>query len=198
MVFAYFFDKWLTCKVFWLLRTLDQYIKMWHVKHIFLVLIRAFYLEFIIFLAFLYHRRSILFFMKLKNKNSNQKVSTGKKGELVAERYLIKKGYEVLDKNYRKKVGEIDIICKKDDILHFVEVKTVKVPYPVELNLGIRPEDKLTKLKVGKIRTVGGMYIKERGLVGLEYKIDAIAVYLGYTNKILQRVQVKYIPAINV
>jgi putative endonuclease len=136
--------------------------------------------------------------MKLKNKNSNQKVSTGKKGELVAERYLIKKGYEVLDKNYRKKVGEIDIICKKDDILHFVEVKTVKVPYPVELNLGIRPEDKLTKLKVGKIRTVGGMYIKERGLVGLEYKIDAIAVYLGYTNKILQRVQVKYIPAINV
>ncbi|MDO8664900.1 MAG: YraN family protein, partial [Candidatus Liptonbacteria bacterium] len=48
----------------------------------------------------------------------------GNVGEEVAEQYLIRGGYAILDRNYRTKIGEIDIIVKKDEIIAFVEVKT--------------------------------------------------------------------------
>ena len=49
----------------------------------------------------------------------------GKVGEDIAKNFLIKKGYKILEMNYRfSRVAEIDIIATKKDILHFVEVKT--------------------------------------------------------------------------
>lgn len=48
----------------------------------------------------------------------------GTKGENIAQNYLIKQNYEILDTNWRYRKAEIDIICKKEDILVFVEVKT--------------------------------------------------------------------------
>ena len=54
--------------------------------------------------------------------NSKQ---TGAAGEERASKYLIEKGYEILERNYRTKTGEIDIIAEKADTLVFVEVKTL-------------------------------------------------------------------------
>ena len=48
----------------------------------------------------------------------------GRKGELTAEGFLVKNGYKILQKNYRTKFGEVDIIASKNDIINFVEVKT--------------------------------------------------------------------------
>lgn len=45
-------------------------------------------------------------------------------GEELAAKYLQGKGYEILQRNYRAKTGEIDIIAQKDDQLVFIEVKT--------------------------------------------------------------------------
>ena len=53
--------------------------------------------------------------------NSKQ---TGAAGEERASKYLIEKGYEILERNYRTKTGEIDIIAEKAETLVFVEVKT--------------------------------------------------------------------------
>ncbi|MES2059485.1 MAG: YraN family protein [Patescibacteria group bacterium] len=50
---------------------------------------------------------------------------TGKLGEDIAEMYLKGKGFEILHKNYWKPYGEIDIVAKKANRLHFVEVKAV-------------------------------------------------------------------------
>lgn len=50
--------------------------------------------------------------------------SIGKKGEELAASYLREKGYEILSRNYRFKKSEVDIICSKNDLLIFVEVKT--------------------------------------------------------------------------
>ncbi|MCR5435945.1 MAG: YraN family protein [Treponema sp.] len=49
----------------------------------------------------------------------------GNNGEDRASEYLINKGYEILERNWRTKDGEVDIIVKKDDYLVFVEVKTL-------------------------------------------------------------------------
>lgn len=48
----------------------------------------------------------------------------GQKGEDIAAKYLTKKGYTIIRRNFRTKTSEIDIIAKKDDTLCFVEVKT--------------------------------------------------------------------------
>ncbi len=49
---------------------------------------------------------------------------TGKKGEKIAERYLVRRGYKILERNYIVKGSEIDIIAEKDGEIHFIEVKT--------------------------------------------------------------------------
>ena len=46
----------------------------------------------------------------------------GKKYELIATNYLKQKGYKILENNYKNIIGEIDIICKDNDIIVFVEV----------------------------------------------------------------------------
>jgi putative endonuclease len=47
----------------------------------------------------------------------------GKQGEELAEKYLLQHGYEILHRNWRYSHYEIDIIAKKQDTIHFVEVK---------------------------------------------------------------------------
>ena len=69
----------------------------------------------------------------------NTKV-TGNNGEDKAAEYLIQKGYAVLDRNWRTKTGEIDIIALKDEYIVFVEVKSLPNGTPdllqTELNRG--------------------------------------------------------------
>lgn len=48
----------------------------------------------------------------------------GSFGETLARDYLISKGYKILNMNFRNKFGEIDIICKKNDLLIFCEIKS--------------------------------------------------------------------------
>ena len=49
----------------------------------------------------------------------------GKEGEDRAAAFLVEKGYGIIDRNWRTKSGEIDIICYKDQTIVFVEVKTL-------------------------------------------------------------------------
>ncbi len=57
-------------------------------------------------------------------KNSSQ--TTGVNGELIAKSYLEKNGYLILERNWRYKKYEIDIIAQKPNLIVFVEVKTRK------------------------------------------------------------------------
>ena len=53
-----------------------------------------------------------------------EKKDLGKKGEEAALRFLKRKGYRIIERNYVCKMGEMDIIAKEKDALVFVEVKT--------------------------------------------------------------------------
>ena len=50
---------------------------------------------------------------------------TGNAGEIKAAEYLLKQGYSIIERNYRTKGGEVDIIAGKDDVVVFVEVKSL-------------------------------------------------------------------------
>ncbi len=70
---------------------------------------------------------------KTKTQKPTQKQTIGKKGEELALQFLIEKGFSTLATNYRAgkgngigSNGEIDIIVKKENVIHFIEVKTRK------------------------------------------------------------------------
>ena len=104
----------------------------------------------------------------------------GKIGEQITKTFLMKHGFSILDTNYRTKLGEIDIIAKKDNVLRFVEVKSVKVRDLSQLdNLSVRPEDNLTKDKWLKIVVSVEIYLQHKNIDSeAKYQVDLACVYV--------------------
>ncbi len=106
------------------------------------------------------------------------KSETGKLGEYLATQYLKGKGYRVVERNYRKPWGELDIIAyAKDGTLVFVEVKTV-TSHNVDKML-ITAEDQMTPQKIEKLKRVSVMYAQsfpEKIDENLGWRIDVLAL----------------------
>lgn len=112
----------------------------------------------------------------------------GQLGEEIAKDYLQKKGFEILEHNYKNKYGEIDLVCKDRNSIVFVEVKT-RIG---ELFGG--PEGSLNKKKVRRlirnaqaymIRCVGaGLSRPQRAREPRPSRIDAVCVVLDQDKKI--------------
>ena len=80
----------------------------------------------------------------------------GARGEEVARKMLEGKGFRVVEQNYRCKVGEIDLICVKDKLLVFCEVKS-----RVSLLFGM-PAEAVTEKKIRHIRRVATWYLTQK------------------------------------
>lgn len=99
-----------------------------------------------------------------------QKNIFGKKGEIIAANYLKKRGYKILENNYKNKIGEIDIIAKDKNYLVFVEVKT-----RTSRMLG-DPLEAIDEQKQFKIRQVATMYLMKTNQLETSIRFDAIAI----------------------
>jgi len=93
------------------------------------------------------------------NNQLNKKelaLSLGKFGEDLACEYLVKKGYKIIERNFRRPWGELDIVAKTPDkTLIFVEVKTVSS----RGYNSIQPEEQLTKFKLQKLKKTACLYV---------------------------------------
>ncbi|ROT47049.1 YraN family protein [Candidatus Cardinium hertigii] len=78
----------------------------------------------------------------------------GQYAEAVAADYLVKKGFSILDQNFRYKRFEIDLIVKKDQLIVFVEVKARKN------NLFGHPENFVNQKKMRFIRLAAAHYLR--------------------------------------
>ena len=108
---------------------------------------------------------------------------TGDLGEELAVRFLVKHGYLVVSRNYRKTVGEIDIICRKRNSLYFVEVKTVSRVTGAENMFDLhRPEDNIHELKLKRMGKAIEIYLEETGCE-LDWEIMGILVILDKSRK---------------
>jgi putative endonuclease len=98
----------------------------------------------------------------------------GNLGEDIAEKYLKKQGYKIIERNFRYKgCGEIDIIAKKGENLSFIEVKTritksQRSPYT--------PEDNITYFKQKQLIKLSKIYLANKKLIDIPWQIDVIAV----------------------
>lgn len=93
----------------------------------------------------------------------------GDLGEFIATEYLKQNKYTILEQNYKVKVGEIDIICKKEDTLVFVEVKTRQ-----SLFWG-NPSQAVNYNKQVKIKKTACWYLQ--GNYILSCRFDVIEIY---------------------
>ncbi len=102
---------------------------------------------------------------------------TGKFGEKIAKQYLENKGYKILEINYHSRFGEIDLICREDKALVFVEVKTRKT-----LTFGY-PEQAITKQKQERLVKTVQEFLKDYQDIFKSIRIDAISVRLKNKNQ---------------
>lgn len=86
------------------------------------------------------------------------KKNVGDYGEDFAAQLLVNSGYNILQRNYRTKVGEIDIIATKDGVIHFVEVKTRNG------NQYGYPSESVNFAKQNRIRKCAELYLQSRRL----------------------------------
>ena len=98
------------------------------------------------------------------------KRTQGTKGEDLAVAYLRKKGYRILDRNYRFERGEIDIVAEDNDALVFVEVKARRSKAFGD------PEDAVTESKQRQIKNVAEGYLFEHNIDDKECRFDVIAI----------------------
>ena len=105
----------------------------------------------------------------------------GRLGESIAAQFLVKKGFTIIAKNYRKPWGEIDIIAEKGGVVRFVEVKSVSrenLPDVTREMSSYRPEEQIHPLKLRKIARTAEIYMNEKK-DSREYQIDAVGVFLN-------------------
>ncbi|MEK7077910.1 MAG: YraN family protein [Patescibacteria group bacterium] len=140
----------------------------------------------------------------MEYKISNH-IEIGKIGENIACSFLEKRGYKVIERNFKRKWGEIDIVCsKKESVINllsstwnnvmggiknvlrgtsnkklvFVEVKTLKN------NQFLKPEDNLTANKQRKLIRTCQLYISEKNIdPDIEWRIDAVLITLDTIRK---------------
>ncbi len=113
---------------------------------------------------------------------------TGAIGENVAVKYLENKGFFIIDRNYRKKWGELDIIAQKDGLVHFVEVKTVSRKsyggnFEQEIN-NYRPEDNMHPWKLKRLRRALQTYLLEKYKTDPIWQFDLACVFLDQEKRI--------------
>lgn len=99
------------------------------------------------------------------NKRKN-----GAQGEAEARAYLERKGAKILEMNWRRPTGEIDIIARQGKTLVFVEVKR-----RASLRFG-RPAEAVDRAKQAHILRTAALYVQESGLTDAPLRFDVIEV----------------------
>lgn len=120
----------------------------------------------------------------------------GKLGEDIAVKHIENKGFLIITRNYLKKYGEIDIIAKKGDILHFIEVKSVSCENnPLNVSRVTtddhRPEDNIHAQKLKRLsRTIQAYLLSNYQNEEPVWVFDVVTVKIDTTKK---RAYVKFL-----
>ena len=118
----------------------------------------------------------------------------GEIGENITVKFLVKHGFSIIDRNYTKKWGEIDIVAEKENKLYFIEVKsvsreTLNIFIPKSYNdsderYEHRPEDNMHPWKLKRLSRTIQTYLLSKNIdEGKEWQVDLLVVYLCQKEK---------------
>lgn len=105
---------------------------------------------------------------KPKKRTHNQKIA--RRGESAAAAYLENRGYEILQRNWRCKYGEVDIVALDEDTLVFVEVKT-----RTNIDMGF-PEEAVDAAKRDKYEKIAAAYLVKNRTAPMALRFDVIGL----------------------
>ena len=125
----------------------------------------------------------------------NNKKTIGSAGENLVKRFLVKHGLEIVEQNYWKPWGEIDIVAKSENTIHFIEVKSKEIReegqkyggfrpktgtpvQPTDRNDRFRPEDHMHSWKIKRFKRIIETWIMDRNYGG-EWQIDVAIAYVS-------------------
>jgi putative endonuclease len=108
-----------------------------------------------------------------------EKRRLGDIGESVACVFLEKHGFKVLERNYLRKWGEIDIVAQKGNMMRFVEVKSVSS------ETQIRPEENMHPQKLARLQRTVQTYLLEKR-IDLDWQIDLVVVKIDMRGRTAQ------------
>lgn len=103
---------------------------------------------------------------------SKNRLSLGEKGEKIARRYLKKKGYRILARNYRTRLGEIDLVAEEAGVVVFIEVKTRS-----GIEYG-QPFEAITRKKRRQISKVALEYLNNNKQFDRSARFDVVSILL--------------------
>jgi len=108
---------------------------------------------------------------------------TGQRGENLAAAYLAQKGYRIIQKNFRTRFGEIDLIASQNQKLIFVEVKL-----KVGTQLGT-PEEMISRHKINQVRQTAIRFLLANPQLAKQYpqqRIDAVCIVIDQGKTIIK------------
>ena len=112
--------------------------------------------------------------MVMKVKRPGQKQRTGAFGEEVTAQFLLARGDEILDRNWRIREGEIDLVSlDSNGAFHFIEVKTRS-----SLAFG-HPFEAINREKAHRMQRLAMGWLATHGCLGCEYTIDVVAILIA-------------------
>lgn len=100
----------------------------------------------------------------------------GEFGENLAGEFLKRRGYKIIFRNYRTRLGEIDLIAEKDKTLFFVEVKTRTTD---EFGL---PAEAVNRAKLSHLQRAVEIYLSEKRLEDVDWRLEAVSVEIDKKN----------------
>lgn len=103
---------------------------------------------------------------------------TGQRGERLAQDYFKKRGYRIIETNYRSRYGEIDIVSIYKNVLVFTEVRT-----KTNLEYGT-PEESVTETKARRLRATAYYYRQAHENLPEQWRIDLIAIEIDDKGKV--------------
>ena len=128
---------------------------------------------------------------------TSEKQKVGEIGENVAVKFLMKHNFSILERNYTKKWGEIDIVAEKDNKFYFIEVKSVscetlhgvnRLPATALTSVGetldqYKPEDNMHPWKLKRLSRTIQTYLLSKRLDEKEWQVDLLVVFLSLKDK---------------
>ncbi len=100
------------------------------------------------------------------------KRATGVRGEDLACQLLERQGYRIVERNWRCRTGEVDVVAQDGATWVFAEVKTRR-GRSVE-----NPEEAVSRAKVGRLADLAATWLCEHGLTDADWRIDLVAIEL--------------------
>ena len=120
-----------------------------------------------------------MFHMKHFTSETQKK---GKYGEKICKKYLLSAGYDVIEENFSNSMGEIDLICTKNNRIYLIEVKSVMYNSQLVSHETYNPFENITKKKINKLKRCFFSYLRYSNVSYETFHFIASAVKVDLLN----------------